>query len=523
MCTNAKKQQRLLRTALRWGWGILLLSATLSQAHQLTGTDVATLAQLAVDHRQVGGTYEVQFSELAGFDERKRMDQDRDGTLSLIEQDQYAEAMARQLRLHLALELDGQALPFELLGGQVLPADTLVAPAQMTLRFELRSEPADFTRPRRLEFRDDNQFPRLMHSDVSIEALPLVDLAAEGLDSGAGALKQVRVQAKNKVQVRVQLVPAAAAWQGGPAATAAGAGQTPTASASGVERLKTMLRSESLSLQLVVLALGLALFLGAAHALEPGHGKTLVAAYLVGSHGTVGNAVFLGSVVTFTHTFSVILIGLITLFASQYLLPEQIFPWLGALSSLLIVGMGCWLLARALSGQHGHTHDHGHTHSHGHTPLPSTPGPIFTPLAARPHDYTAARPARPSAAVHDHGQGPHTHVPEGEVTLGSLLTLGISGGIVPCPGALIILLLAVALHRIAFGLLLILAFSLGLAAVLIAIGLLMVKARPLMARFSGSGPLIRALPVVSAIAITLLGLAMGVRTLVEAGILIIRL
>ena len=107
--------------------------------------------------------------------------------------------------------------------------------------------------------------------------------------------------------------------------------------------------------------------------------------------------------------------------------------------------------------------------------------------------------------------------------MSSLLALGISGGIVPCPGALVILLLAVALHRIAFGLLLIVSFSLGLAAILIAIGILMVKARPLMERFSGEGGLVRRLPLISSVVIIAVGFAMGVRALMEAGILIVNL
>ncbi|MFH1569568.1 MAG: high-affinity nickel-transporter, partial [Gemmatimonadota bacterium] len=99
----------------------------------------------------------------------------------------------------------------------------------------------------------------------------------------------------------------------------------------------------------------------------------------------------------------------------------------------------------------------------------------------------------------------------------------ISGGIIPCPGALVILLLAVGLHRIGLGLTLIVAFSLGLAAVLITIGVLMVKARPLMERFSGEGKWIQRLPVLSSLVIIGVGCAMAVRALMEAGIVIINI
>ena len=275
--------------------------------------------------------------------------------------------------------------------------------------------------------------------------------------------------------------------------------------------LSEMLRSKELSLGLILGALALALFLGAAHGLEPGHGKTVVAAYLVGSRGTVGNALFLGGVVTFTHTFSVIMLGLVALFATQYVQPEQIFPWLGTLSGVLIVALGIWLLighlkrldSRGHPHHHHHHGDHGHDHSHPH---PEDHG----------HSHEGDDPH------HDHGHS-HSHEIPDKVTLGSLLALGVSGGIVPCHGALVILLLAVALHRIAFGLLLLLAFSVGLAAVLIAIGVLMVKARPLVDRFSGDSRWIQRLPVVSAVVIIAVGLGITVKTLMGSGILSVHL
>jgi len=223
----------------------------------------------------------------------------------------------------------------------------------------------------------------------------------------------------------------------------------------------------------------------------------------------------------------VLILGVVTLFASRYVLPEQIFPWLGASSGLLIMGLGGWLFVRAVRGKAGHSHPHGHSHDHDH-------GHAHTSELASDRGHSHEHGDEHShAGDHDHGDEPvhaaghaqahgHSHVPAGAVTMGGLLALGISGGIVPCPGALVILLLAVALQRLALGLLLIVSFSLGLAAVLIAIGVLMVKARPLMDRFTGQGRLLRALPVVSSLVIILVGFAMAVRTLIEAGVVIIR-
>ncbi|MXX37889.1 MAG: hypothetical protein F4Y91_06275 [Gemmatimonadetes bacterium] len=327
------------------------------------------------------------------------------------------------------------------------------------------------------------------------------------------------------------------------------------------DALSDMLRSEELSLGLIVGALALALFLGAAHGLEPGHGKTIVAAYLVGARGTVGNALFLGGVVALTHTSSVILLGLVALFASQYILPEQIFPWLGTASGLLIMGLGTWLLVNHLRGRSfGHSHAHGehlhehsheeehlHEHSHSHAHGEHLHGHTHEEEHLHEHVHSHAHGEHHHGLSHSHeeehhhehshsheeahrGHRDHPHrehhhghshsyeIPN-KVTLGSLLTLGISGGIVPCTGALVILLLAVALHRIAFGLLLLVTFSVGLAAVLIAVGVLIVKARPLVERFSGDGRWIQRLPIASAVVIIVVGCVITFKTLMHSGIM----
>ena len=278
---------------------------------------------------------------------------------------------------------------------------------------------------------------------------------------------------------------------------------------SGLENtLKEMVGSEELSAGIILGALALALLAGAAHGLEPGHGKTIVAAYLVGSRGTVGHAMFLGGVVTFTHTFSILLLGLAALFATQYIDYREIMPWMGTASGLLIVALGGWLLVNQLRGSgrgHGHHHHHHHHHGgHGHG------------------DHDHGDHEHGHGEDHHHGGG-HSHEVPANVTIGSLLTLGISGGIVPCPGALVILLLAVGLDRIAFGLVLLVVFSFGLAAVLIAVGVLFVKARPLVERFSGDGKWIQRLPIASSVFIIFVGLAITVKTFMNMGVLDIHL
>lgn len=248
-----------------------------------------------------------------------------------------------------------------------------------------------------------------------------------------------------------------------------------------------IMAQKELSVGIVLAALAIAVGLGAFHALEPGHGKTLVAAYLVGSHGTIKHAVLLGLIVTAAHTAGVYLLGAITLYASRYIVPERLYPWLGALSGLMIAALGLVLLIRRYQGKDGllgHNHHHEHEHGHHH------------------HHH------------HHGGHSHHHHDADEKVSLKQLLALGISGGIVPCPAALVVLLGAVALQRIGFGLLLIVAFSFGLAAVLIAIGMLMVYARHFMARFRGDGLLTtRWLPLASSAFIFAIGVTLTFQAL----------
>ena len=140
------------------------------------------------------------------------------------------------------------------------------------------------------------------------------------------------------------------------------------------DRIKEFM-TQPLTLQFAIAALVISFVLGGLHALTPGHGKAIVAAYLVGSKGRVIDAVFLGIVVTFTHTFSVIALGIVMLVAGSFA-PDDVVPWLSLFSGILIVGIGAWLLTKnmkqyysggARSHDHGHDHDHDHDHDHGHS------------------------------------------------------------------------------------------------------------------------------------------------------------
>jgi len=226
------------------------------------------------------------------------------------------------------------------------------------------------------------------------------------------------------------------------------------------------------------------------HALEPGHGKTVVAAYLIGSKGRKIDAVILGVIVTFTHTFSIILLAIAVKLTSNRitLTEESLHGYLGTVAGLMIFSIGMWMLVQRIRGRepfHFHSHDasHAHTHPHQHSPDKNHHN----------HDHQ-----------HGHDSDNHTHG-EKRASYWQLCLLGISGGIVPCPAAIAILLASMAGGRLEEGLTYVLLFSLGLAAVLIAIGLVVVGAGKLTSRFLDAKKFARKISIVSAALITLIG------------------
>ena len=216
-----------------------------------------------------------------------------------------------------------------------------------------------------------------------------------------------------------------------------------------------------LSALVILASLAAALFWGAAHALSPGHGKTIVTAYLIGKRGTARDAAALGAIVTVTHTIGVFALGLVTLALSQWIVPDTLYPWINLTAGVLVVAVGLSVLrARVAHAHHLHHHDHDH-----------------------------------------------------EISGRSLLAVGVSGGLLPCPSALVVLLAAISLHRLAFGLVLIVAFSTGLALSITGLGLMAVLAKRTFAGRSFDGLLIRALPAVSAAVILAAGVLMTARAI----------
>ena len=257
--------------------------------------------------------------------------------------------------------------------------------------------------------------------------------------------------------------------------------------------LASLVGREQITPLLVAVMLLVALGVGALHALGPGHGKTLIGAYLVGEGGSLRNAVGVGAAVSVMHTASVLTLGLLVLSAERLFAPERVYPVLGLASGLVALGLGTTLLVSRIHAathvdapadpdhEHGdeHAHEHGHGHKHPH-----------------PHDHRDGHGDKPA-----HGS---------PLSRRGLLALAFSGGILPSPSALVVLLASVSLGRTVLGLVLIVAFSLGLAGALIGVGVVAVRARGVAERrFTARAS--RLLPVASAAAIAAMGLFLTVR------------
>jgi nickel/cobalt exporter len=254
-----------------------------------------------------------------------------------------------------------------------------------------------------------------------------------------------------------------------------------------------------------------AILLGALHGLEPGHSKTMMAAFIVAVRGTVGQAVLLGLAATLSHTLIVWVVALGGVYLFAGLRTEQIEPYMQLASGLLIVLIAAWMLWRTRREQHpahGHHHDndheHGHDHHHHHD---------HRHYGDHNHDHDHDHAHRHGAIEHVDGgyQDAHErahaeqirHRFDGrQVTTGQIILFGITGGLIPCPGAITVLLLCLQLKRLVLGSVLVACFSIGLALTMVASGVIAaLSLRYAEARFSGFGELVRKAPYVSGLLI----------------------
>ncbi len=265
--------------------------------------------------------------------------------------------------------------------------------------------------------------------------------------------------------------------------------RTPLSEA-GINFIQRTLQSSATNPLLAIIALGAAFLIGALHALTPGHNKTLTGTYLVGSHARLRDAVLLGATTALSHTASALVIGILAVSTVGQLVSTQYLQWVGIPSGLLTMALGLYLLWKNTRG--GHTHeDHTHSHPHEH-----------------PHPHTHD---------HDHSHD-HDHPAPDTVTLSGLFVMGLMHGIVPTIDALAIILVALSVSQIALGVGLVVAYSVGIAGVLIAVGALFLRAQRVIVDNPRFERLADRATLLAAIVVILFGLSLFVRTLLAVGL-----
>ncbi len=528
--------------------GGVLLGPHLAFAHPMGNFSISHYAGITLSANEIELRYLIDMAEIPTFQELQDGGMAPDAGHAGV--DAYLSRTAASFKEGLHLNLDGNRLALRTVARDVLFSPGAGGLPTMKLGFVYHAS-LDAATPRawrRLEYRDLNFPDRVGWKEVVAVAAPGVALSSssvpersrnreladyptdmlnsppqtleaqlvfggEGLvvggsvdspgsSSGAATTHRLAVPARPTVHTVSEATgPEPGALDGGRRELAL----QPNRGAMRTDAFTDLIGVRPTGIGVFFLAALVAATLGALHALEPGHGKTVVAAYLVGSRGTAWHALLLGLIVTLSHTAGVYLLGAVTLCASRYIVPERLYPWLGVISGLAIASLGFVLFLRRYAGDPGHRHDHEHAYDHGG---PVDPAHVHVESK---HEHDGHRHAHPRPRV-------------GGVTLRQLLALGVTGGMVPCPAALVVLLSAVALRRVGFGLFLIVAFSVGLATVLIAIGVLMVYAAQLMARFRVESRIVtRWLPLTSSAVIVMLGVAIAVQALLSAGIVQVQL
>ncbi|MFD8118500.1 nickel/cobalt transporter [Streptomyces microflavus] len=487
----------------------------------------------------------VDRAEIAALQERPTIDSDHDDTVSDSESRAYADKVCSDLSEQLHLSVSGKRANWRQLSATLVYENGEAGLKTSRLTCELTtqaalSEPTDIraetdydtTRIGWHEMTATGQEVRLTRTDVPATS-PTRELRQYPQDPLASPLDQRTASLRSEPGQGAGTVPAVVA-------DLPGAGVISGVLAKVTGAFDSLVGAREITLPVGLLALFLALVLGASHAAMPGHGKTIMAAYLAGRRGTRRDALTVGATVTLTHTAGVLVLGL-ALPVSTHLAGETVLMWLGAASGLLVTGIGLWLLTGAVRGRpqhnhhhHGpnhshnhvdHHHDHHHGHGHGHhhdhdhgADSPHHHGPV-TPASA--HDSAPAGDLQATPAVATLAPPDHEHHPADTSTAprnarrtsrSGLIGMGIAGGLVPSPSALVVLLGAVALGRTAFGVLLVIGYGLGMATTLTLAGLLLVRLRerienhdrarnlrhhPLLRKLARTGPVITSLLVVA--------------------------
>jgi nickel/cobalt exporter len=543
ICIETAGKTMNLKSGKLFGAALGLLIAILSSSPRVGHADtVASLlgnftvnqyCGLKLANAALDVHYVVVFGQLPALRELHLADADRNGVTTQAERDAYVGTLAPSFAKSLILRVNGIAVPLHAIQWtSSLPTEQGGFSLRVDVNFAAALPAAVRGAPRTLEFANENYAGQMGWHEIVVE--PASDLGVydtnafeSSLTGGLTEALKILPAAGPLDERTVHLSfgtgdpPVHAKRLSGRSETDAGAATAPAAASSKnsesssesnwiVNRTRQLVEdisSPTVEPSVAFLTLLGALLLGAVHALSPGHGKTIVGAYLIGSRGTPRHAVFLGVTVTVTHTLGVFGLGFATLYASRFIVPERLLPILSLVSALLVLGMGITLLIRrGRSAREALSAASGVPEFRAIVPQTSVPGTTRNfALAPGAHYFDATQ--------HSHGGGPmHSHLPPGssseKITWRSLLALGISGGLVPCPSAMVLLLAAVALNKTAYGMLLVTAFSVGLAITLTVVGLAFLHARNWFGRPGASSQWTQLMPVLSAATITLLGAAL---------------
>jgi nickel/cobalt transporter (NicO) family protein len=461
-----------------------------ASAHPLGNFTINHLSQVRISQGSVEVHYILDQAEIPTFQEIQRFDRDGDGAISDSERGPLLQRKLAEIERDLQLTVDGRDVAL----GAPRTATLSYPPGQGGL--SLTRVEAGFTASippgvHRVQFHDDTYSDRVGWK--AIEVMPGEGTDVRSSVSASDPTGGLRAYPVDLLQSPPDQQEATFAVSDGSGRVSAPDGEDvgPVTTDRAQDGFAGALTSANDHGLLILLLLGSAFVWGALHALSPGHGKTMVAGYLAGSRGRAKDAALLGLTVTITHTSAVFALGLITLAASAYVLPEDLYPWLGVASGAMVIAIGLWAIWtrlrrwRAIRAEHDHGHHHMHSHG-GHT---------------HSHDHPT-----PGAAI----------------TTRSLVALGVSGGIVPCPSALVVMVAAISQHRLGLGLALILAFSIGLAATLTAVGLAVLHGGRLIQRLRPErrlfgGRIVGALPALSATLIVVAGGLITLRAIPQIG------
>ena len=462
-------------------------------AHPLGNFSINQFSRIEVDGSKIAVRQVIDMAEIPTFQEIGKIDVNKDGDLSTNELNAYAEAFSPNYLANLSLAIDRKPVSLKSDVPKIELRDGNGGLKTLRIVWDLTGE--NSSKNGRVVFQNLNYNERIGWNEIVVGQRSGVAVF-DSTGFGSGVTDELNSYPEESIAAplaerSVEFSFAATAPVGSKPLMNRDGHQSPAVQK---DRLAELISVPEITPMIALFGLLIAFGFGAMHAMSPGHGKAVVGAYLVGSRGTPRHAAFLGATVTVTHTLGVFALGFVTLFASNYILPEKLLPFLSFISGLLVFYIGVTLFKGRLFSALGWSkseHHHHHDHSHHH------------------HDHGDDHHHSHDGFTHTHDGHTHSHLPPEQITWKSLLALGISGGLLPCPSALVLMLSAIYAGRAGYGLVLTVAFSLGLAATLTVVGLIFLYAgKALGGTKLAENRIIKTLPAFSSLVIACIGAVM---------------